>query len=77
MSQKKELKSRVRELQAHLGDPLDDTDSVSITWEVIVYSSVDRALSHALASLLFFHFIILPSWSYKDGCSVLGVVLLT
>ncbi|KAK3824619.1 MAG: hypothetical protein J3Q66DRAFT_325562 [Benniella sp.] len=29
LSQKKELKSRVRELQAHLGDPLDDTDSAS------------------------------------------------
>ncbi|KAI8351586.1 hypothetical protein B0O80DRAFT_377072, partial [Mortierella sp. GBAus27b] len=27
LSQKKDLKNRVRELQAHLGDPLDDTDS--------------------------------------------------
>ena len=29
LTQKNELKSRVRELQTHLGDPLDDVDSVS------------------------------------------------
>ncbi|KAF9930922.1 hypothetical protein BGZ67_005562 [Mortierella alpina] len=29
MNQKNELKSRVRDLQAHLGDPLEDMDSAS------------------------------------------------
>ncbi len=31
MNQKNELKTRVRDLQAHLGDPLEDMDSVSAT----------------------------------------------
>ncbi|KAK5827246.1 hypothetical protein F5H01DRAFT_271848 [Linnemannia elongata] len=65
LNQKNELKSRVRELQTHLGDPVDDVDSVSLNCTLSIFFCFFYGLSHGSSWLVLY----MKSWKSSTHVS--------